>query len=172
MGGRTVRPGWSAQRHPRASAIIMPVRCIASGAEGTVSHPELREFRSIICILTATALSRVTVVAMRTVIRCVASRNTQRVSYWPSGGENSSLRVPSGTLTDEKAGTRRQRKFSLAPPPRRQGRRCKASRRARQNFSAKKSAASLRPRSPHGGRRYPPRQAAIRRSTRRDCVFR
>ena len=52
------------------------------------------------------------------------------------------------------------------------GRRCKASRPALQNFSAKKSAASLRPRSPDVGRRYPPRQAAIRRSTRRDCVFR
>ena len=34
---------------------------------------------------------------MRTVFSCVASRNTQRVSYWPSGGENSSPRVPSGT---------------------------------------------------------------------------
>ncbi len=54
----------------------------------------------------------------------------------------------------------------------RRGRRCKASRPALQNFSAKKSAASLRPRSPHDGRRYPARQAAIRRSTRRDCVFR
>ncbi len=34
---------------------------------------------------------------VRTVFSCVASRNTQRVSYWPSGGENSSPRVPSGT---------------------------------------------------------------------------
>ena len=167
------------------------------------------------------------------VFSCVASRNTQRVSYWgslsrilnracrpagllpragikpsgraqPSRGEYNSFLSPARaagapTFCDATESRQRSQPRGLSPPwltpafsdhppenvrpcahplealqnpgwsaqRHRQGRRCKTSRRALQN-----SRPQARPSSPDGGRRSPARQAATRRSTRRDCAFR
>ncbi len=111
--------------------------------------------------------ARSTTITVRTVFRCVAPPGVAeaRATYGRScstgqpvanGWQNlhNPIRPCAHPLEDvQNPGWSAQRY--------RRGRRCKASRRALQNFSAKKSAASLRSRSPHDGRRHPRRKAAI-----------
>ena len=156
---------------------------------------------------------------VRTVFSCVASRNTQRVSYWPDGREKRTettpvkrpMGVPSGTeprpgggrwrarptvavaqltnlhrhsarKTAPKGRTPRSHPRRRAPP--RQARFCPRWLRGAylclptgyKTCSEKVRPCAHPPFSAHcrleeaGGRRHPRRKAAIRRSTRRDCV--
>ncbi len=83
------RPGWSAAGHSRASAtadITKDTVCCGTLAIAATAgrHPwRVPVYAS--CTSSAIDSTRNATIIVHTVFSCVASRNTQRVSYWPSG---------------------------------------------------------------------------------------
>ena len=79
-------PGWSAQRHPRASATLWAIGvtadCGTSATADTAGRQPLRVPMPTIWTSTPPGPVRSTATTMRAVFSCAASRNTQRVSYW------------------------------------------------------------------------------------------
>ncbi len=72
-------PGWSTQRHPRATALICTVRFIASVATGTIGRRRfLRGVAVPACLNSvSTGSIRRTAAPVRTVFSCVASRKRE-----------------------------------------------------------------------------------------------
>ncbi len=84
---------------PRATATRPTVRCIASASTGSVGRRPLRAAMPTTWASATEGSARRATVTVRTVFRCVASRNTQRVFYWGS------LRLISNRACGQKSGS-------------------------------------------------------------------